>query len=218
MRILIVSATRFEIAPLLGTIHAPETEGHLYSITYQQHHITILLTGVGIAHTSFYLGKYLTGAYDLIINAGICGSFNYTLSIGDVLRIDEDCFSDLGAEDDETFVSLKELNLPGTYDVQNGHIFNHTALSPIKSAKGATVNTTHGNTQSISRFLKYKRADVESMEGAAFLFACNQVKVTCIQLRAVSNYVEKRDRSKWNIPLAIENLNKVLMDLLHQIR
>jgi futalosine hydrolase len=62
----------------------------------------------------------------------------------------------------------------------------------------------------------YSHAEIESMEGAAFLFACNQTKVSCRQIRAVSNYVEKRDRSKWNIPLAITNLNKVLIDFINQ--
>jgi futalosine hydrolase len=216
MNLLIVSATGFEIAPLLKAIQAPETKEKIYPIRYKQHTITILLTGVGIAHTAFYLGKYLTDKYDLVINAGICGSFIYSILIGDVLRIDADCFADIGAEDDEVFLSIKDMNLPGTYDVQNEHPFNHAALNSLKPAKGATVNTTHGNTQSIHAFLKHTRADVESMEGAAFLFACNEVKVPCVQVRAVSNYVEKRDRSKWNIPLAIENLNAVLLNLVNQ--
>ena len=104
MHILLVSATRFEIAPLLKTIQAPATEENIYPVTYKKHQITILFTGVGIAHTSFFLGKYLSSTYDLAINAGICGSFNYKLAIGDVLRIDSDCFADLGAEDDEKFI------------------------------------------------------------------------------------------------------------------
>ena len=91
------------------------------------------------------------------------------------------------------------------------------ALSQVKNVKGATVNTTHGNSQSIANFLTHSKADVESMEGAAFLFACNQLKTNCVQLRAISNYVEKRDRSSWNIPLAIENLNKVMIDLIRQL-
>jgi futalosine hydrolase len=214
MNILIVSATTFEIAPLLKEINADIERKTISSYNYKQHQITILITGVGIAHTGFYLGKYLNDKYDMVINTGICGSFNYTLSIGDVVRIDEDCFADLGAEDDEKFLSIEELKLPGTYHVRNENTFSHAILSSTKSAKGTTVNTTHGNIISIDKFISRTKADVESMEGAAFLFACNQTKIRCLQLRAISNYVEKRDRSKWNIPLAIENLNVLLINFI----
>jgi futalosine hydrolase len=216
MRLLLVSATVFEIAPFLKEMNA-SVEGSIFSShSYNSHQIDILLTGVGATHTAFFLGKYLNNTYDAVVNAGICGSFTNKLAIGEVICIDEDCFADLGAEDDETFLSIKELKLPGTYNVKNENSFNHTVLTNLPSVKGVTVNTTHGNTQSIEKFIKRTNADVESMEGAAFLFACNQTKNKCVQLRSISNYVEKRDRSKWNIALAIENLNKVLIDFIHQ--
>jgi futalosine hydrolase len=216
MHLLIVSATIFEITSFLKEINARTEDKIFSSHSYNKYKIDVLLTGVGIAHTSFYLGKYLTDKYDLVINAGICGSFTNKISIGDVAQINEDCFADLGAEDDENFLSLEELNLPGTYYVVNENNFNDTIFHKLPSVKGATVNTTHGNTRSITKFLLYSKAEVESMEGAAFLFACNQTKVSCIQIRAISNYVEKRDRNKWNIPLAISNLNAVLIDFVNQ--
>jgi futalosine hydrolase len=216
MRLLLVSATVFEIAPFLKEIDASVGDVTFFTHHYKQHQIDILLTGVGATHTAFYLGKHLTNTYDLVINAGICGSFNYKFVIGDVVRINEDCFADLGAEDDEAFLSLEELKLPGTYSVKNTTTFNHPIFNNLQVAKGVTVNTTHGNTNNIEKFIRRTKADVESMEGAAFLFACNQTKNKCVQVRAISNYVEKRDRSKWNIALAIESLNKVLIDFIHQ--
>jgi futalosine hydrolase len=38
--------------------------------------------------------------------------------------------------------------------------------------------------------------------------------VPCIQIRAVSNYVEKRNRDGWNIGLAIKNLNTFAIEFL----
>lgn len=216
MHLLLVSATVFEIAPFLQEINAIVEGSILSSHNYKQHKIDILITGVGATHTAFYLGKYLTKPYDVVINAGIGGSFAKKLSIGDVVRIEEDCFADLGAEDDEQFLSLEELKLPGTYTIKNQHSFKHVSFDKLQTVKGITVNTTHGNTSSIEKFTKRINADVESMEGAAFLFACNQSNLPCIQIRSISNYVEKRDRSKWNISLAIENLNKALIDFIHQ--
>src|ERR1700756_1979701 len=176
MRLLLVSATVFEIALFLKEISATTENAVFSSYNYNSHQIDVLLTGVGATHTAFYLGKYLNNTYDVVINAGICGSFTNKLNIGDVVCIDEDCFADLGAEDDETFLSLEELKLPGTYYMKNETNFNHAVLTNLPSVKGVTVNTTHGNTHSIEKFMKRTNADVESMEGAAFLFACNQIK------------------------------------------
>ncbi|MGZ3861777.1 MAG: futalosine hydrolase [Bacteroidia bacterium] len=217
MNILLVSATGLEIAPFLKAIGA-ETDGSIISThTYKNHTIDVLFTGVGMAQTSFYLGKYLNKNYDLAINAGICGSFNRFMKLGDVICINEDYFADLGAEDDEKFLSVLELNLPGAYYVRNENAFKNELVQDLKTARGITVNTTHGNEASIKKLTSRLQADVESMEGAAFLWACNQTKVKCVQVRSISNYVEKRDRNKWEIKLAVNNLNDLLLKLVSSI-
>jgi futalosine hydrolase len=211
MNILIVSATKLEIASFLEEIGAGADNSVFSSHSYKSHKIDILITGVGIAQTGFYLGKYLSKKYDLAISAGICGSFNRNIKLGEVVNITEDYFADLGAEDDEKFLSVSELSLPGAYYVKNETPFT---LENVKQVRGVTVNTTHGNENSIQKFTSRIKVDTESMEGAVFLWACNNEKVKCIQLRSVSNYVEKRDRSKWEISLAIKNLNECLKGLL----
>jgi futalosine hydrolase len=58
---------------------------------------------------------------------------------------------------------------------------------------------------------------VESMEGAAFFYVSILEKVPFIELRSISNEVGERDRSKWNIPLALDSLRdacKVLLEAL----
>jgi futalosine hydrolase len=55
------------------------------------------------------------------------------------------------------------------------------------------------------------------MEGAAFLFACLSEKIPCAQIRSISNYIEKRDKSRWNVKLALDNLNKSLMEIIREI-
>ena len=45
------------------------------------------------------------------------------------------------------------------------------------------------------------------MEGAACFMACEQFDIPCIQIRAISNKVEKRNTENWNLDLAISNLN-----------
>ena len=45
------------------------------------------------------------------------------------------------------------------------------------------------------------------MEGAAVFRICQSFNTRCIQIRSISNFVEKRKKSVWNLSLAISNLN-----------
>ena len=216
MNILIVSATENEILPLvkeLGPLQ--DVAPNLFSAGFHHHEIDILYTGVGMTATAFFLGKYLDDNYDLTINLGLAGSFNRDLEIGSVVNIIQDHFAELGAEDGELFKTLKEINLAGTQEIFNEANIKNPVLELVPKVCGITVNTVHGNERTISNVFDRFHPNTESMEGAAFLFACEQENIPGVQLRAVSNYVEKRNKSKWNIPLAIENLNKKAIEILH---
>jgi futalosine hydrolase len=94
----------------------------------------------------------------------------------------------------------KTLNIPNHYG--------------LKQATAITVNTVHGNEPSIKKLADRLQPQLESMEGAAFFYACRQADVPCLQIRAVSNYVEKRNRDAWRIELAIKNLNSFAAEFL----
>jgi len=70
---------------------------------------------------------------------------------------------------------------------------------------------------SILKIRSLFNADVESMEGAAFLFSCLTSKVPCFQVRSISNYVEERDKTRWNLELAFKNLNKALWEIINEL-
>ena len=55
------------------------------------------------------------------------------------------------------------------------------------------------------------------MEGAAVFKVCNEFSVPCIQIRAISNNVEKRNKENWNMPLAIRNLNKQVAKIIMEL-
>ena len=52
------------------------------------------------------------------------------------------------------------------------------------------------------------------MEGAAFFYACLSAGLEPVQLRAISNYVEPRNREAWRMREAITALNDTLRQLL----
>ncbi len=216
-KILIVSATKAEITPLLAHLQITIKEQEGLFACDSVAGLSILITGVGMVNTAYHLGKYSSYSFDYFINAGICGAFNKSLKLGEVVNVTQDMLSEMGAENDSEFISYRDLNLGGTNyyhcKLANEHIISKT----LKQVKGITVNTVHGNEETIKKTVKLFNPDVESMEGAAFLRACEGLSKNFFQIRAVSNYVEKRDKSKWDIPLAVKNLNATLIEIINSI-
>jgi futalosine hydrolase len=223
MNILLVAATREEIAGVIDRcglqVIGNGSEKHMLSkheaanaqpITHNPQYATdVLITGVGMVATAFALGRHLaTNRYDLAINLGIAGSFDRSIALGEVVEVIQDTFTELGAEDDKNFITLEALGFGQTVfktDARLAHYFPRQ--SAIKTVTAATVNTVHGADDSIARLQQRVKPQLESMEGAAFFYACRQAGVAALQIRAVSNYVEKRNRNAWKIGLAVKNLN-----------
>jgi futalosine hydrolase len=191
MRVLVVSATKNEVS-LDGVDH--------------------LVTGIGMVATAIELSKKLSqNKYDLVINAGIAGSFNRSLKIGQIVEVVKDTFSEIGAQDGNQFLSPNDIEL----DVDS--VFHNEAKTSFDPVSAITVNTIHGEDTSIVRVMYRLNPQIETMEGAAFFMTCQRFSVKCIQLRSISNYVEKRNKSKWDIPKAIKNLNVELNNILNSL-
>lgn len=211
MKILLVAATKAEIEPFLT--HFSFREQLPYDKIFGNYQVKVLIGGVGMVATAFSVGKALSEHhFDLAINAGIAGTFKDDIKIGDVCNVKEDIFSELGAEDGDNFLSIESLGLGrGTYFAKPNLLFPKS--NNLTSVRAITVNTVHGNENSISKIKAQFNPDIESMEGAAFFYACEQRNTACIQIRAISNVVERRNRENWQIGLAIKNLNDTLITL-----
>jgi len=215
--VLIVAATASEIQPLLNHFSIVITgDGIVETYIKTNDKLSVLITGVGMVNTAYAMGKYSNNLFDAIINVGICGAFNKKLKIGEVVHVTMDELIEMGAEDGDGFIKYKDLNFGGENAYQNNWLLTSIPIAALVKAKGVTVNKVNGNEASIETVKKLFTPDVESMEGAAFFAACHRLD-NFTQIRAISNYVERRDKSKWNIPLAIENINKVAIAILQEV-
>jgi futalosine hydrolase len=165
----------------------------------------ILITGVGMTATAFALGRQLQAGYKQVLNLGIAGAFDRNIALGDLVYVTSDLFSELGAENGTEFISIDALGF-GSARVETNAVIN-PRLNGLRKGNGITVNTVHGERESIEKVIQRFNPMVESMEGAAVLYACAQYKIPAIQVRSISNYVETRNRDNWKIGLAIKNLN-----------
>ena len=65
--------------------------------------------------------------------------------------------------------------------------------------------------------MKRLNPDIESMEGAAVFKVCEEMRVPCIQIRSISNKVERRNKENWNLDLAISNLNTEVEKIIYNL-
>lgn len=221
MHLLIAAATGFEIAPLEAWLQANTHRINNFSYRLGNTQIDLLITGVGVPLSTYSFGKIFAGqTYDLAIQAGIAGALDRSLEIGEVVQVTSEEFGDLGVEEaDGSFTSAIAMGLidPNQPPFVNGKLVSPSGPATpdfLKKVKGTTVMKVHGSEASIAAFRDRTDAQVESMEGAGFAYACLLEQQAFLQIRSVSNYVEKRNRDAWNIPLAISNLNQVLKDMV----
>ncbi len=197
MKILLVSSTQQEIEPFLK----------------EKRHMDVLISGVGIAASTYSLTKQLLHHhYDLVIQAGVAGSFKHNgngngqPAMGEVVTVSKDVFGDLGAYEQQSFKSVNDLQLSNELE----WLHNKQPLLdklPYKKVTALTVNTVTDDKGIIGALQQKWDAAIESMEGAVLHYVCSEKEIPFIQLRAVCNEVGERDKSKWQLEEAIANLN-----------
>lgn len=216
MNILITVATEGEVKPLLTKLEVSDRE-----FEFNGHNIQILISGVGMVSTIYHLTSILSSdtAFDLILNIGVAGSFTKELELGTVAQVISDQIIELGAEDGLHFIPAIDL---GFIDKEEAILHNNCGIrneviDRLVTVNGITVNTVHGEEGSIAKIKTRSNAQVESMEGAAFFYVCKKENQACAQIRAISNYIETRDKDQWEMEKAIQNLSTVTLDILRTI-
>lgn len=222
---LIVAATAAEIDPLLAALkQRSHCDGRLRACARGNHDIDVLTTGVGMVATAVWSSRVLaTHEYNVALNLGVCGSFDPAIPVGAVAHVVSEELPEMGAETDDRFLTLHDLKLLGQDDFpfRHGRLMNVEppdidALRGLPQVRGITINTVHGNERSIAAVRQRCDPQVETMEGAAFMYACLVRGIPFAEVRAVSNIVEKRNRTAWKLGDAIDNLSTAALRIIDQ--
>ena len=217
-KILYVTATKIEADTLNKVSHIVSDQER-----FSDFEIIRLVTGVGSISTAWALMQWiaLNGKPDLLINAGIAGSYKDEFITGDIVIPYSDCFADAGIEDGDNFLTLSEAGLVKADEspYKDGLLYADKEIFDkmkgiLKPVRAITVNTVTGSESSMKKLLKKYNPDIETLEGATFFYICCRENIPFLALRAISNKVEKRNRNNWNIDLALYNLSEKLIDVL----
>ncbi len=213
MKILVTAATQLEL-DAISSIWCEDSK--------KKHTLELLVTGLGSVATAYNLTKVLSQKqYDLVLNIGIAGSFSDKYPIGTTVAVSCDCFADLGVIEESGFKTAFDMNLlsPNSKPFTDGelnclYIDSYAIFKHLLKVKAVTVNTVTGTKKRAEELNRLFSPDIEGMEGAAFFYVCLSENIPFLQIRSISNMVGVRDKSKWNIPLALENLKNVLENVL----
>lgn len=215
MRVIVTAATSQEFDYCFKTYH---TSSH-------PHQISFCVTGAGLLKTAVSLTTLvLQEKPDLIIQVGIAGTFDPETELGKVVVISKEVVADMGVEENGLWKDMFDLHLQNQdeFPYKNSCLPN-TSLPQINflhlfEVPAITINEISTSKKRIEQFVAKYKPVVESMEGAAFHFVARNFDVPFIQIRAISNYVGERDKTKWKIKEAISNLNETLFQYLEHLR
>lgn len=215
MHILLAAATAFEIQPTIDAL----AQG-----AGREAGPGILITGVGgVAATWSLMRQIGSSRPDVIIQAGIAGSLSGSQRPGEVFVIREDRLADLGVWEGGGSRSVFDLRLaqPDGFPFSNGRLINPyrglLGLSRLEAVSAMTVNEITTDPLRIDWYQQNTDVVVESMEGGPLHYVGLQEGIPFLQMRSISNAIGVRDKTKWDIPLAIDRLNEQLIFLLEQL-
>lgn len=220
--LLFLSATPFEIAPLQEELARRVLRAQPFPLYQSQRYqgIYVLHTGIAKVNTAAALAFAMTQIQpQTVLQAGIGGSFS-GLEHGTVVLADSETDMDGGIRFEGTWQDMRSLGFPLAQGVYNRiplqsawHDYVQATLE-LTSYPFATSDSVSGDTFTKAQRHAYGQAEIESMEGFAAAQVCHIAGIPFVELRSVSNQVGVRDKSQWNIPLAIAELNQQLIKLV----
>ncbi|HEV8271703.1 MAG TPA: futalosine hydrolase [Chitinophagaceae bacterium] len=212
--ILVVAATAKEIAPFIDLTR-----------TGGLNNIDILISGIGLTASTYHLAKQLTlKKYDLVIQAGVAGSFDLRIPLGAVVAVKQDAIADQSVVELQKLKTLFDLKLvpQDQYPYKKGWLINPNKdifkKIKLKIVRGISVNQISTSKQMIKFYRDAFDPVTESMEGAALHYVCLMEKTPFFQIRSISNYIGERNKQKWNMMDSIINLNKSLKSLVTSLK
>jgi futalosine hydrolase len=218
MNCLIISATILEIKPFIEYCRISN------KLDYIDLEIDFLVTGVGTLNTTYALMKHLqVKKPDVIIMAGIAGAFSKKMNPGDVVAVKEEALADLGVQEKDGYKDVFDLKLlaANQFPFSKKKLTNpfttlmeRTLLPKVNSI---TVNQITSSKKTAELYSRKYKAAIENMEGAALHLVCLKENIPFVQIRSISNYVGERNKKKWKLKEAVQNLNTNLIRLAESL-
>ncbi|GFO69381.1 futalosine hydrolase [Geomonas limicola] len=166
----------------------------------------------------------------LLINTGCGGAMAGSgLVVGDLAVASAECFPEEGVQTPQGWRGLDLIGIPAAVR-GDARIFNEVPLAAgaahqalelarregYRVALGPfhTVSTCSGTAEHGTELARRYPGICENMEGAALAQVAFIYDIPFLEVRGISNLVEDRDLSRWNLKLAVTEVQKFLIKFL----
>ncbi|MCX5717352.1 MAG: futalosine hydrolase [Nitrospirae bacterium] len=243
--IVLISATEKESRAILKTLRRIKDKSlalPVYQGKIGKTNIIYIISGIGKTNAAYaatlLIEKFSPSA---VINFGIGGAYpSANLRAGDIAIADREIYGDEGLWLKDGFHKADAIGIPLLKKGRKKY-FNEFPLdknlvkkaikviSPnppllkggrgdyrIESGAFITVSTVTGTDRRAREIEKRFNAICENMEGAAVAHVCAMYGIPMLEIRGISNIVEDRDRSKWDIKTAAENCQRAVLVFLKE--
>ncbi|HEX8960876.1 MAG TPA: futalosine hydrolase [Geobacteraceae bacterium] len=223
--VIVTAATLRELSLLVEALQGRERLSACRRETYRGElagwPTVVAVTGIGKVNTAITVTSLLE-RYDpeILINTGCAGAYRGGgLAVGDLAMATAEVFGDEGVRAPDGWHSLELIGIPAverggerwfnSFPLTRwamdkaGHVAE-TAGFALRRGVFVTVSTVSGTAERGEELSRFFGGICENMEGGAAAQAALLYGVDCLEIRGVSNLVEDRDLSRWNISLAAE--------------
>jgi futalosine hydrolase len=165
----------------------------------------------------------------LVILFGVGGAYPSSgLKVGDIAAAEMEIYGDEGVLTPEGFRETDFIGIPLLEKGGRRYFNEFPLLSPrlplgcrrdpeVRFGTFVTVSTCTGTRDRAEELEKRLGAICENMEGAAVAQICAMYGTMLIEIRGISNMVEDRDKRKWDLDLASERSQELVMELLKDL-
>ena len=229
--VIVTAATPRELDVLITSLEGRERFHTCSRETYrgeiQGWPVIAATTGIGKVNTAAVVSALLERFKpELLINTGCAGAYRGSgLAVGDLAMASSEAFGDEGILVPEGWQTLELIGIPAV-ERQGERYFNCFPLTQWAMDKAGYVAHAAGLTLHVGRFVTVSTVSgtaeqgeelrsrfdgiCENMEGGAAAQVALLYGVDCMEIRGVSNLVEDRDLSRWDIPLATQRVQEFI--------
>jgi futalosine hydrolase len=202
--------------------------------------VIYIISGMGkvnAAHTATVLLEKFSP--DVVVLFGVGGAYPSTgLNVGDIAIAEKEVYGDEGVHTGRGFKGIEFIGIPLLRKGRKKY-FNEfwldkrLAKAAVETLKRFAPHCTHSCGFKAGTFVTVsavtateKRAGelrrrfgaiCENMEGASVAHVCTIYGTPMIELRGISNIVEGRDKARWDLRLASDNCQRVVMEVIKSL-
>jgi futalosine hydrolase len=230
--VLVTAATERELSLLVRSIDARELPKvgpfRVHEGMAGGTRMLLSVSGVGKVNAAAAVALLLDRFHpSLLVNCGCGGAYAASgLELGHLAIASSESYGDEGVETPDGWQDLDAMGIP-LVSREGSRCFNEIPLSltaaeravrlaealgvPCRRGKFVTVSTCSGTAARGRELGNRFNAICESMEGAAVAHMALLWGVTCLEVRGISNRVEDRDLSTWDLQGAVEAAQRFVL-------